>query len=232
MRLPSYPWYPDDWLTSPTRLKMSPESRAIYRDLLDYCFRDGSIPIDDHVLMLMAAVTPAVWRRAWPAVQAELIERDGRYTHGKVEDVRPRVEAWHESRKMNGKLGGRPKASGKPSGYPSANLVPKPSSSSSTTTTIHTPLPPFADDLFEQIWNAYPAKGRTRRPMCEGYYAELMTAANGDAAALHQRILTPLLPGGAWERSKTWGSGYVFALSDYLANRRWQEEPEPKGEWD
>lgn len=88
------------------------------------------------------------------------------------------------------------------------------------------------DGEFEEIWQAYPAKGRTRRPMCEQYYATTIMGAEERAMELHREILEPLLPGGKWERSKLWGNGFISALADYLANKRWLEDPEPKGEWD
>jgi len=92
-----------------------------------------------------------------------------------------------------------------------------------------------ADDAFERIWNAYPAKGRARRIQCEQIFSTLIGRANGDAAQLVEEILAPLAVGGKWVNSKQWGKNegqFIFGLADYLTQQRWREEPEQKGEWD
>lgn len=239
----SFPFYIADWRDSTARMEMTPLERLLYMELFIYAWKEGDLPQSEAALTAISGLGMDDFNAAWPGVRGRFAEIDGRLRHHKVDEKRPEVEKWHLTRREAGRRGGISRAQSLASAkaqlqaQPLAQLqaqplaVLKPSSSSSTSTTTSPHISAF-DDLFDAIWNAYPAKGRTRRPMCEGYYSELMTVANGDAAALHQQILAPLLPGGKWERSKTWGSGYVFALADYLANRRWQEEPEPRGEWD
>lgn len=87
----SYPWYVNDWLGSSTRAVMSAEQRGIYRDLLDVCWREGSLPSDDGTLQRIAAVTDKEWRRSWPGVKDKFELRDGRLWNAKVDAKRPKV---------------------------------------------------------------------------------------------------------------------------------------------
>lgn len=100
----SYPWYINDWLGSATRAAMSAEERGIYRDLLDSCWRDGSLPCDESVLQRIAAVTDKEWRRSWPAVKGKFEERDGRLWNPKVDAKRPSVIQSKEDRRAGGRI--------------------------------------------------------------------------------------------------------------------------------
>lgn len=88
----SYPWYINDWLGSATRALMTPEQRGIYRDLLDVCWRDGSLPVDESSLQRIAAASDKEWRRSWPGVREKFAEREGRLWNPKVDAKRPSVE--------------------------------------------------------------------------------------------------------------------------------------------
>jgi hypothetical protein len=83
---------------------------------------------------------------------------------------------------------------------------------------------------FEELWEAYPAKGRTRKPMSQQYYTMAVAVAPEDQqAAIHAKIIAPLLPGGKWARSANWAKGYVQGLAVYLNQNQWLESPEPAG---
>ena len=70
--MPSLPWvrfYAAKWLSSDTRLLMNTSQRAIYLDLLWYCYeRGGGIPADFKRLAVLAAVSPEEFNAAWPVV--------------------------------------------------------------------------------------------------------------------------------------------------------------------
>ena len=84
------------------------------------------------------------------------------------------------------------------------------------------------ETAFEEIWEAYPAKGRTRKPMSQQYYVEAVaTLPDDQQAAMHAKILTPLLPGGKWANSAQWAKGFVQGLPVYLNQMQWLESPEP-----
>lgn len=115
---------------------MSLVERAIYRDLLDFCWRDGSIPADKRVLTQMLAVSPEMilkeWRQSSGGVSDEFQESssadsklsrvwwyrridrvlqkfrlvDGRYYHHKVDERRNSLIGYHKSRSEAGRKGG------------------------------------------------------------------------------------------------------------------------------
>lgn len=102
-----YAWYPKDWLTSLTRLEMPAAARAIYRDLLDYCYLDGSIPTDDDALQRLAAVSPAEWKRYSPVVRKQFFfGDDGFLHHRKVDEKRPECLAHYEQKVNAGRASG------------------------------------------------------------------------------------------------------------------------------
>lgn len=81
---------------------------------------------------------------------------------------------------------------------------------------------------FEEVWEAYPAKGRTRKPMSQQYYVEsVATLPDDQQAAMHARIMAPLRPGGKWTTSAQWAKGFIQGLSVYLNQKQWLESPEP-----
>jgi hypothetical protein len=93
------------------------------------------------------------------------------------------------------------------------------------------PLPTFdLEAAFEKLWEAYPAKGRTRKPMSQQYYTMAVAVAPEDQqAAIHAKIIAPVLPGGKWAKSANWAKGYVQGLAVYLNQQQWMESPEPAG---
>jgi hypothetical protein len=77
---------------------------------------------------------------------------------------------------------------------------------------------------FEELWKAFPAKGRTKRPLAEAEYDALMqTAPNQEE--LHRQIIDAVT--GKWHRSKLWSAGFVAGLGEFIRLHRWMEEPEP-----
>lgn len=57
-----------DWLASETRFVLSAAERGIYREALDICYTEGSIPADKRILAKVLAVTAEELETAWPAV--------------------------------------------------------------------------------------------------------------------------------------------------------------------
>jgi len=101
----SYPWYFADWRSSEAVMAMTSEERGIYRELLDYCWEAGSLPADERLLQRMSLATDAEWRRSWSVVRQMFAERDGRLWHAKVDERRPELMRWHESRRAAGRKG-------------------------------------------------------------------------------------------------------------------------------
>jgi uncharacterized protein YdaU (DUF1376 family) len=103
----SYPWYIADWRESETRIDMTLEQRGLYRELLDACYREGSLPNDPRKLIALAGCTPREFSRSWPAVKPKFTESsDGRLENRRVTEVLVGLEHWHEQRRQAGRVSG------------------------------------------------------------------------------------------------------------------------------
>ncbi len=173
----SYPWYFADWLQSEARFDLSLSERGLYRDLLDLCYQDGSIPSDERRLRLMAACGDDEFTSAWEKVKNLFEERDGRLYNEKVSGVRGRIEQWHEGKRQAGRKGGTAKAQLKHSysfasskklaqlehSYDSASSksVADPWPTTTTTTTTINPLPPLDEKAQEDPIERITAIGKS-----------------------------------------------------------------------
>jgi hypothetical protein len=77
-----------------------------------------------------------------------------------------------------------------------------------------------AEDLFEQLWLAYPEKARTKKPLSMQYYIEEVRSEE-----THRAVLAAV--NGKWTASQKWQKGYVLALPEWIHNRCWEESPAP-----
>lgn len=98
--LHSYPWYMDDWLLSRSRAEMSLPERGLYRDVLDLCYRDGSVPDDPQLLCRMIGADRREFDAAWPAVRQRLIECEGGLSHPRVQAELPDLYRLKEVRRQ------------------------------------------------------------------------------------------------------------------------------------
>lgn len=81
------------------------------------------------------------------------------------------------------------------------------------------------DVAFDELWQAYPAKGRTKRPLAEAEFATAIESAS-NPHELHRQIVDAVT--GKWKGSRLWAEGFVAGLGEFLRLRRWMEDPEPK----
>jgi hypothetical protein len=80
------------------------------------------------------------------------------------------------------------------------------------------------ESAFSQVWDAYPAKGRVRRPLSEQYFVEKV---------IHEfqyiDFLAAIRPGGRWAGSEKWAKWFVMNLPEFINQECWKEDPEPAG---
>ena len=95
----SYPFYITDWRESGNVLSMTAEQRDVYRNLLDMCWRDGSLPTSELALQKLSLASEKEFRNSWPVVRQMFEERDGRLYNSKVDDKRPDILKAKEDRK-------------------------------------------------------------------------------------------------------------------------------------
>ena len=103
----SYPWYIADWRESETRIRLSLAERALYRELLDYCYLEGSIPTDHVQLSRIAGCSVSEITHHFKVVRDLFYAKDGRLAHAKVDEVRAKLETYHKQKKHAGAASGR-----------------------------------------------------------------------------------------------------------------------------
>lgn len=123
----SYPWYMEDWRGSQARLMLNLEERALYRELLDFCYIERSLPTDERMLARIANCSDDEFKRTWPSVQKLFNERNGRYYNQKVNQVLERLDGYHEQKRKAGRASGERRRNGKGTGVPPAlvSVLPK-----------------------------------------------------------------------------------------------------------
>ena len=125
--LNSYPWYISDWRESETRNSLTLSQRGLYRELLDYCYLEGSLPGDRSMLFRIAgcsAMAEAEHSLSTPRALAvrdlssararlghdlstvlalfKLDESTGRYHHPKVDETLPKLFSYHKQKSHAG----------------------------------------------------------------------------------------------------------------------------------
>lgn len=99
----SYPWYPADWRGSQEVISLTAEQRDVYRNLLDACWVDGSLPNNCTVLHRLSMADASEWARSWPKVRKLFRLKNRRLHHPKVDEKRPHLIDWHEQKSKAGK---------------------------------------------------------------------------------------------------------------------------------
>lgn len=113
-----YEWSVARWLGSSTRDRLDAAGRAIYREMLDRCYVQGSVPYDFELLAKITAATPEEIERNWATIRSHFQQhpRDKSLLVNKHANVYRKqfFRALKQSR-TNGERGGRPTATQKPS---------------------------------------------------------------------------------------------------------------------
>jgi uncharacterized protein YdaU (DUF1376 family) len=115
----SYPWYIADWRNSETRLNLSLEERGLYRELLDFCYVERSLPSDERKLARIVNCSDEEFQRSWPAVKNLFNLSNDRYYHPKVSETLEKLDGYHEQRRQAGIASGERRRNGR------SNLVAK-----------------------------------------------------------------------------------------------------------
>lgn len=247
MKQPSFQFYPGDWLRDPALRSVSLAARGVWIDLLCLMhestrrgyliFPDGSAMKFEHLARIFSVDKRTLRGLIQELESCGVFSREGEviYSRRMVRD-----QQLSEVRRKAGKSGGNPiLLSEKDMQLDKQNeqqiLTPSSSSSSSSSDNPMVPAKPkqtkpepFDCELaFEELWAMYPAKGRTKMPLCQQVYTHIVAVLPEDQqAAMHAKILAPLRPGRAWAVSAKWAKGYVQGLDTYLSQRQWLESPE------
>lgn len=103
----SYPWYIADWRESETRIRLSLAERGLYREMLDYCYLEGSVPTDPMQLSRITCCSVVDIKRHLPVVASLFTLESDRFVHAKVNEVRAKLDSYHKQRAHAGAASGR-----------------------------------------------------------------------------------------------------------------------------
>jgi hypothetical protein len=107
-----YEWSVIRWLASDTRAMLDPAGRGIYREIIDLCYTQGSIPKDLELLARKVDCTEEQMRRVWPIIakhfKANKKDTSVLINHA-ISTRRNAIIHYHVQQKRNGVQGGRKK---------------------------------------------------------------------------------------------------------------------------
>ena len=263
-----FDWHIDRWLGSTTRAKchhlpaknkfpdglLGAAAKGIYRELLDHCGRDGSLPSDIPTLAALAEVSVEVFEMVWPAMKEKFQpDENGRLVNS---EMSIRRNAWNEKKakaKQAAIVGATARWASKTA--PTENQQDT-CGSHAVAMRFHAPLdisssfkeeeknqeeekniyiPKVEKETstfdyvsgFEQICDLYPLHKKGKLVACERAYSVLLQKT---PAATHAEIVATLSPGGKWAESAMWNENdgkYMPSLLGFLEERRWKEHPAP-----
>ena len=112
--LPYYKWFWQDWRANRKIQRMSYIERGLYRELLDECWVEGSIPNDIKELADICGCPENVMADAWQVLSScfELLD-DNTLINEKLHSLRTEKDVERLKKAENGKKGGLAKAIGK-----------------------------------------------------------------------------------------------------------------------
>jgi uncharacterized protein YdaU (DUF1376 family) len=228
MKLHSYPWYPDDWHRSETRMGMTMEERGLFRELIDYCWIEGSLPIDDRKLKLIAGASDDEWQRSCKAAIAEFVAEGERLHHWKVDARRPELLTYHNERAEAGRRGGRKRAEVQAqlkqsfklrSSSASSSAIAEPQALLKPSLSLSTSLSTSYGADAEEFIAAYPRKTGTQI----GLQTFISLIDDGEKSAVFAGL-------DRWKKSEAWtkdNGKWIPEPARWLTDRRWLEYPAP-----
>lgn len=113
--LGSLPWDVNDYRASRTMNALTPEGRAIVRELVDEIWHEGYVPNDPYEIAAIARWPIEVVALHWPTIRDKVLtpieNTDGQlYTHRRVEIERTEADRKRVTRQLAGRKGGLAKA--------------------------------------------------------------------------------------------------------------------------
>lgn len=103
------PWFPW-WITDQLHVMRGWPliGRAVYRELLDIQWLDGSLPADPEKLRALVGATSTQWWAAWCHIEPAFpVTSDGTRRNPQLENLRQQQYQRHQKRVHAGSLGGK-----------------------------------------------------------------------------------------------------------------------------
>ena len=106
-----YKWYWQDYRASRDVIRMDYIAKGLYRELLDECWVEGSLPVDHQSLADICECPVEVLANAWQMLSKCFHEVDGRLISPLIESLRTEQDSLRVKRAASGRLGGIVKSS-------------------------------------------------------------------------------------------------------------------------
>jgi len=107
-----YEWSVSRWLASEARAELDLAARGLYRECLDLCYANGSIPKEPAVLARLCHCTTEEIETLWPRIERhfQTLRSDKNRAGNQFADMfRRGFFKYKKKQKQNGQRGGRPK---------------------------------------------------------------------------------------------------------------------------
>ncbi len=218
----SLAFYANDWLEDLELRLCSMAAQGLWINLI--CLMDKGVPyghltFPEDLVLSRINISREQYREL--LAELEAVRETGKSVAYRTEDgvlYSKRMDREEQKRltnTTNGLLGGNPALRKHPAHVRTAPLP----------AAIPNAAPGFdAEVAFDQLWNAYPAKGRVEINLSRSYFCEEILNPEVFAAAL-ESVTT-----GKWAKSEKWAKGFILALPKWIHNRAWEtENPEPVG---
>lgn len=109
MRAPAYQMYAAEWLADEQVTLLSIAAEGVYIRLLNFCWREGSIPSNPAHLAPLCKYTDVKIIKEAVALFTKSPSQPGRLIHKRLEEEREKQQSFKDKQVINGKLGGRPR---------------------------------------------------------------------------------------------------------------------------
>lgn len=223
----AYMWSVTDWRNDDIYKLLSTEERGAYRELIDECWINGSIPKDHLLLARMCGLSDAAFKQVWPLLQPKFENcRDNskRLVSRRLEKDRKRLDDIRIRRTRAAKSGAA--ARWQTHAIGNADAMAKNAQTQTQTTDSEEEkkkqqsLALLLRNGFEQLWQRYPVKDG--RKDAERHFAASVTTEQDltDCIAALSYYLEHIAKND-WKRAKN-GKTWFNNWRDWI---HWQEPP-------
>lgn len=108
-----YKWYWRDWRANRKVQRMSYVERGLYRELLDECWAEGSIPASIEKLAEICGCQKEVMAEAWQVLSNCFTPIENRFINDKIESLRTEKDRERLAKSSAGRKGGISKSTGR-----------------------------------------------------------------------------------------------------------------------
>lgn len=141
---PAFQFYPNDWLSAPEIVLMTPAEEGAYFRLLCYAWMNDGLPDDDEQLAALSRLGEGWSKGGSTKVRPCFVLRDGRLHSPRLDQERQKQELWRQKSSQGGKASANARWGSEKKNLPEGKggyemVEPKCNSSSSSSSSIFSP---------------------------------------------------------------------------------------------